>query len=225
MSRIRQPQGVRGSLKWIQRCINGNSNIIDEAIISKLAGTQSIDWRSPLIEDDYAEYRDGAFLARLGLESLQDRLAAFWPQRGAQWDALGFCDNGGVLLVEAKAHIAEMCSPPSSASQSSRDRIRAALAETIASLGAKPRADWIETFYQYANRLAHLYFLRKNKVPAWLVLVGFLNDDEMDGPQTPREWKAAYRLADYVLGINSGAPLMKYVIHVHPDVSLLETVG
>ena len=37
--------------------------------------------------------------------------------------------------------------------------------------------DWSGTFYQYANRLAHLYLLHElNDVDAWLVFVYFVGD-------------------------------------------------
>jgi hypothetical protein len=40
------------------------------------------------------------------------------------------------------------------------------------------------------NRLAHLYFLCElNGVPAFLVFVYFVNDQEMQGPTTKKEWQ------------------------------------
>jgi hypothetical protein len=33
-------------------------------------------------------------------------------------------------------------------------------------LRAKPEADWLTGYYQYANRLAHLHFLRRHGIPA-----------------------------------------------------------
>ena len=82
-------------------------------------------------------------------------------------------------------------------------------------LGAKRRALWGDVFYQLANRLAHLYFLRKGGERAWLALVNFLGDDEMGGPNTKAEWEAAYQVA-YVLAFE--APLAsRYIIHAYMD--------
>ena len=120
MSRVSQPVGGRGSLKWIQRAVNEAWPALNQPILNVIGKDQSIDWRSPIEGDDFAEYRDGAFLERLGLAHLKSELAAFWPARGPQWDALGVTSAGTVLLVEAKSHIAEMCSPGSQARRNCR---------------------------------------------------------------------------------------------------------
>ena len=96
--------------------------------------------------------------------------------------ALARTDRENILLVEAKAHIGEVCSPPSQASVASRQQIEAALNETASFLNAEPRAPWAKCFYQLTNRIARLYFLRKNDLPAWLILVNFLHDSEIGGP-------------------------------------------
>lgn len=221
MSRYPQPRGMRGSLKWIQRAVNANSAILDAAILPGLRGATSLTWLSPLAADDFAEYRDMAFLARLGLEPLVPPLKEFWPRHGPQWDALARSDAGDVLLIEAKAHIDEMCSPGTAAGPESRARIEAALASIVAANEALPKASWCDAFYQLANRLAHLHFLREQGVRAWLVLVNFIHDDDMKGPATPAEWEAAYRVALHVMGISGRAPLLRHVLHVYPDVRAL----
>jgi hypothetical protein len=221
MSRISQPEGTRGSQKWIQRAVNDRTSLLDGALLPMLKGAHSIDWRSPLRQHNFAEYRDADFLKLVGLEECSDALTEFWPRRGPQWDALGVSDQNDVLLVEAKAHLQEMCSPATQATAASRDRIKIALSETASAFKAKPRADWTEIFYQLANRLAHLHFLRRKGVPAWLVLVNFIGDTDMEGPQTSREWEAAYLVTYHVMGIRTDTPLMKYVLHLYPDVSEL----
>lgn len=221
MSRYPQPQGARGSLKWIQSAVNAHRAVLDAAILPALAPARSLTWLSPLAEDDFAEYRDGAFLERLGLAHLTPALKTFWPRHGPQWDALARSDTGAVLLVEAKAHIDEMCSPGTAAEPASRARIEAALASVIAAAGASPKASWCDTFYQLANRFAHLHFLRANGVEAWLVLVNFTGDADMQGPAARAEWEAAYRVALHVMGLSSRSPLLRCVVHVYPDVAAL----
>jgi hypothetical protein len=111
-----------------------------------------------------------------------------------------------------------LCSPPSEAGPVSSAKIKAALEETARFLGAEPRAPWSKVFYQLANRIAHLYFLRKFGVKAWLVLINFTGDREMAGPSTEAEWRAAYQVVWHVLGIPRRHKLSPYIIELFPDV-------
>jgi len=221
LSRVVQPQGSRGSLKWIQRAVNTQASALNDPILAAVNGPNAIEWLSPLASDDYAEYRDAEFLQRIGAGDLAPDLAKFWPQRGPQWDALARTDRGDLLLIEAKAHIGEILSPGTQAGDTSRPLIEASLAQTANAMGAQPRAAWSDTLFQLANRFAHLHFLRSHNRPAWLVLVGFIRDSDMNGPETAREWDVAYEVAMHVMGLSMRHPLSRYVIHVHPDVALL----
>jgi hypothetical protein len=167
---------------------------IDNLILPLVGNAASITWRSPLANDDFAEYRDAAFLKKVGAAQLTTALEEFWPPRGPQWDALGRSDRGEILLVEAKAHVRELCSPGSQASHASRKKLQASLEEVSSHLGVLPRAPWIDVFYQLANRIAHLYFLRKNGEKAWLIVANFVGDVEMGGPKSSAEWEAAYQV-------------------------------
>ena len=218
--RVEQLEGCRGSLKWMQRSVaEGWPDLVDP-ILAALPGAKRLDWVSPLQDDKFAEYRDEAWLARIGRSDLAASLAEFWPKLGPQWDALAVTDAGHVVLVEAKAHIGEFCSPPSQASPASMARIVGSLTAVAADLGvaADNRADWSRHFYQYANRLAHLHWLRGQGVDAKLALVGFVHDDDMPGRTTKEAWEAAYLLADSILGLHKRHPLRPHLIHVHPEV-------
>jgi hypothetical protein len=70
MIRVKQPPGERGSLKWVQQAVNLNPVGLDGLILPKLVGVTTICWRSPLVDDQYAEYRDSGFLERIGLNQL-----------------------------------------------------------------------------------------------------------------------------------------------------------
>ena len=215
MSRIAQPAGERGSLKWIQRLVNDRPDLLDMDIRSRLPGHPAIEWLSPLASDDFAEYRDSSFLELLGEAALSDELSSFWPSRGPQWDALGRSASGDLILLEAKAHIAEVFSPATQAGESSRAMIDRALSEAVDAVGASPRAPWAEVFFQYANRLAHLDFLRrKHGRPAWLVFLYIVGDEEMGGPSRAAEWQAALDVVKYVLGLPKRHPLSPYVVDV-----------
>ncbi|MBB3981629.1 hypothetical protein GGR44_001276 [Sphingobium fontiphilum] len=217
-----QPEGKKGSLKWIQRAVNSRAASLEAPILDR-TGAVFVDWRSPLAEDEFAEYRDAAFLERLGMVSLTAPLQEFWPSHGPQWDALARTDRGDILLVEAKAHIREMYSPASQASPGSLAKIMRALDETAEALGASAnRAPWSKHFYQMANRLAHLHFFRSRDVPAWLVLVNFVGDEEMAGPRTQREWAAAYQVMWHVMGLGSRHPLARYIIDICAPIEELQ---
>lgn len=217
--RVEQRSDGRGSLKWIQRAVNARSpSAIDKLLLPSLGKARSIFWLSPLAGDQYAEYRDGHFLEKIGTGHLKDALSGFWPARGPQWDALARSDAGDVLLVEAKAHIAELCSPGSAARRASRRKIESALDKTRQALGAETRAPWIDLFYQLTNRIAHLYFLREHGVKAWLVLAKFVGDTEMNGPSSSAEWEAAYDIVWHVLGVPKRHRLSRYIVHVYPRV-------
>jgi hypothetical protein len=216
MSRYPRPARARGSEKWMRRV--AATGALDAALLKTMKRSGAIDWRSPRADDAFAEYRDAAFLERVGLSHLLPQLKAFWPRKGPQWDALGLSASGDVLLVEAKAHLREFCSEGTGASAASRAKIETALNATARALGAKPRGAWTTTFYQLANRLAHLWFLREHGVKAWLVLMNFVGDADVGGPESAAEWDAAYLVANYAMGLPERHALSRYVIHLHPDV-------
>lgn len=221
MSRVAQPPGSRGSLKWIQRAVNGRADLLDGAILARIPGAASVSWLSPLESDDFAEYRDADFLDLVGAGDAAPALATFWPRSGPQWDALGKTDTGDILLVEAKAHVGEILSPATGATGAALVSIEAALSRTVERVKAQPKAQWSQCFYQYANRLAHLAFLREHGYPVWLVLVSFLGDADMGGPTHPETWSAAYSVMDHVLGLRARHGLSRWIVHVHPSVAEL----
>ena len=63
------------------------------------------------------------------------------------------------LLVEAKAHVEEIKSNCQAKSDKSKERIDAAFKEVKNSLGIVCDNDWKKEYFQFANRLATLYFI------------------------------------------------------------------
>ena len=204
---------------WMQQGANEHATILNDLILSGRERKAQIEWKSPLFGDDYAEYRDRDFLSKLGRDQLRSELEKFWPSRGPQWDALAVCDDT-LLLIEAKAHIGELFSTEMQAGEISAPKIEAAMAETAAYIHAKPRAPWSTLFYQLANRIAHLYFLRMHQQKANLVLINFIGDSKMRGPSSEAEWRAAYKVVWHVLGIPENHKLSADVIEIFPDVRL-----
>ena len=219
MNRYPQPSNGHGSLLDIQILVNDYPALLTGKIHSELAiSSQSIEWVSPLRRDDFAEYRDIGFLDKLGIRSLRTPLERFWPTRGPQWDALGRGDKREYFLVEAKANVREIVSPPTSASSKSLELIKTSLNSCKEYLRITKPVDWSGVFYQYANRLAHLYFLRVvNKQPAFLVFVYFIGDESVSGPSSISEWQAALTVLEGALGLSSHR-LKKYITTVFVDV-------
>jgi hypothetical protein len=225
MSRREQGLAERGSQKWLQILVNQRPEIIDQVLSDRLglAPDEWVHWLSPLKNDNYAEYSDGEFLAKLAIRLDIVPLQSFWPQGGPVWDALAKTDRGDLILVEAKSHIAELVTQPTKASEKSLARIQKTLDKTKRFLGSHSLADWATYFYQYTNRLAHLYLLRElNDLPAYLLCVYFINDHEMGGPSTQAEWQGAIELMESFLDIREHR-LSGYVLDVFVDVRELES--
>ena len=121
-------------------------------------------------------------------------------------------------MQAAPSPLGRWVSPPCAASEKSRKLILSSLNETKAYLNGRPDADWSGVFYQVTNRLAHLYLLRiLNKLPAHLVFIYFVGDDEMNGPETMEEWKGAVLTIETFLGIKR-TKLSPFVHHVYLNV-------
>ena len=220
MGRYPQKSNSHGSLKDLHVAINVKKKYFD-CEISKVIGKQmNIDWKSPLQLDNYAEYRDEDFLKKLGiLNKMKYPLSNFWPDNGPQWDALGVCGDE-IELVEAKANIPEMVSPGTKAETDSRRKIENSLDEVKKYLSVSDTIDWTGTFYQYVNRIAHLYYLReKNKIKAYLLFIYFFNDMSVHGPKTKNEWLGAIQAMKCYLGLAKNFKLRKYIHDIFIDVN------
>lgn len=229
MSRYPQKSNSHGSLKNLQVAINiDKKKEYLNAEISKVIGKQmKIDWKSPLKADKYAEYRDGDFLKKLGiLNKIKYPLIDFWPDYGPQWDALGVNKiskaDDEIILIEAKANIPEMVSSGTGAKNpQSINKIRNSLDEVKKYLNINNGIDWTGTFYQYVNRIAHLYYLReKNQIKAHLLFIYFINDITVQGPKTKDEWLGAIQTMECYLGLAKKHKLRKYIHDIFIDVNI-----
>ena len=123
---------------------------------------------------------------------LGDQLRKWWlaVPRGANtpnWDIASTCTikgQRGLLLVEAKAHSAELRESGSfsSGNPDNRERIRLAITEATAGLQAATRGPWKlspDTHYQLSNRFAWSWKLASLGIPVVLLYLGFLNAEDM----------------------------------------------
>ncbi len=219
---------AKRSQHWMQFFVNSQPAILNHAIrrATGILDKTDIFWKSPLADDQYAEYFDQAFLDRLGIKPGKVPLKDFWPNGGPHWDGLAITSTDEVILVEAKANVVEFATDPCGAkSKESIKRILDSLKETQEFMGIKGKRSrpelWFNAFYQYANRLAHLYFLRElNKIPTYLIFLDIVNDPDSgkNAVKSVNEWESLVRLAEACLGITPKKPLMKYLHHIHFDV-------
>lgn len=219
---------ARRSQRWMQFYVNCQPAILNHAIrrATGISDETDIIWKSPLANDQYAEYFDQEFLDRLGVKPEKKLLKDFWPTRGPHWDGLATTSTKEIILVEAKANVVEFATDPSGAkSEKSIELIMDSLKKTQKFMGIKGKRNrpelWFNAFYQYANRLAHLYFLRElNKFPTYLIFLDIVNDPDSGkkAVKSTNEWESLVKLAEACLGITPTKPLMEYVHHIHFDV-------
>ena len=194
-------------LRWMGR----HRKLFDERVSATIgrAGTP-INWLDFGFDPDKlwpdAELRGLEFLyERPGLKS---KWKTFWPTgRGIHnWDAVGWVGtepDQELLLLEAKAHVTEMESNCCAKRPESIRKIGRSFDEVKRCLGARPEADWMRGYYQAANRIATLYFLHRERVPARLLFVYFLGDrfQGRECPRTMEEWAPAIRVQWAHLGL------------------------
>jgi hypothetical protein len=153
---------------------------------------------------------DGGFLDALELGQLRGELRSFWPKRGPSWDALAIVrGEGGIagyILAEGKSYPAEMLGRGCSARSGTRELVESSLAAAKASLGVPATANWLGPYYQYANRLAHVSFLRRHTSrPAWLVNLCF-TDDPTKGSTSEAVWRHELARIKRELGFEQAIP-------------------
>ena len=123
---------------------------------------------------------------------LGDQLRKWWlaVPKGANtpnWDIASTCTikgQRGLLLVEAKAHSAELgeAGTFSSGNTGNRERIRLAITEAAAGLQAATGGPWKlspDSHYQLSNRFAWSWKLSSMGIPVVLLYLGFLNAEDM----------------------------------------------
>jgi hypothetical protein len=121
--------------------------------------------------------------------------------------------------VEAKAHVGEFESRCEAVAPASLAKIKAALEATRKALGAVRSDEWMTHYYQYANRLAHLHFLREHGVDATLAFVYFVGDREMPGPVGRSDFEETVSKVRRALRLSG--PCTSHVIDVYVDVAAL----
>jgi hypothetical protein len=215
----------KGSQRWLQIAVNREPKLLETSIrqAMDMSSNEQIEWISPREDRNFGEYRGSAWLRHLGVKEPTRSLTDFWPERGPMWDGLAKTSRNRLILIEAKAHIGEMISPPTRATKEARQLIDKSLRGLQSSLGRKSTLDWGGIFYQYTNRLAHLHYLRAdNGLKAHLFYVYFVNASDVKGPTSVLEWKGAIKLMECYLGLQRHK-LSRWVHEMFIDVNQLRS--
>ena len=192
-------------------------------------GSQTYPKEMPILE---GEWRALDFLGPF--HPLRTAYESFWPKSGTppNWDAVGeatFDAQREWLLVEAKAHTGEISKTGTGATkQSSIAMIRRAFESTRTALNAAATVDdWLNGYYQYANRLATLYYLNHGGVPARLFFVYFCGDTyrNHDCPADESGWRARLIEVRQSLGLSGNSEIEKRVHEVFVPVLFPDAGG
>jgi hypothetical protein len=234
-----------GSAWHVLRCLGWRRKEFS-AHVAKSIGANSIEWLDfPVGGSGFyptgAPIRDSEW-TRLAFATADARVAydSFWPKAGTQqnWDVVGLADYGNAgrefVLVEAKAHTGEIKFKGTEASEKGgRPVIRQAFVSTLLGMGRS--ADeatalgeaWLGGCYQHANRLATLYFLLREGVPARAVFLYFCGDahphGNFDCPSTPEAWKPTLTKVKSQLGLHGDSELETRTHDVFVDVNRIDT--
>ena len=226
---LEKGQAEKGSQYWLQQFVNSRQEELNNLILMSspslltfLDKERSIQWKSPLQETGYQEYRNEFLELENVRKGRRIELEKYWPRMGPQWDGYavvaGKDDQKGFVLVEAKAHVNEMKSTIRAKDLDSRFLIESTMKETMEAMGSRaPIEIWQNRYYQLANRLAYLYILNeKMGIPTWLVLVNFL-DDGTHIPTDSLKWVEHYQkvFSEMDMKVESN-PLFDRIVTVFP---------
>lgn len=188
-----QGRAFAGSQLQLQIYVSRRESEITASVITALGNAgayfEDIRWVCPVEHERFTEACDGVFLDALELSDLRPNLKSFWPAGGPRWDGLAIpSPRPGALLIEAKSYPEEIFGSGCQATQNSRQIIEDSLTRAKLWAGAAESANWLGSLYQYANRLAHVFFLREiGQVEAWLVNLCFVNDAH--SPTSLQRWQ------------------------------------
>jgi hypothetical protein len=203
--------------------IQKNTKFIDEIIWFDFPKDKSKNPRLSLdIENTGIE-----FLSNLkNYEEIKKNWVKYWPQRSQHWDAVilnADDEKWEYVLVEAKAHLGELESPCQAEAEGSKNTIKKAFETTKNRFNIQTQNDWLEKYYQLANRLAFVNFMLDNGISASLLNIYFINGwikrdldtkrvIEDKSVKTIEEWHKKIKEEYEYLGINNDTK--KYISEI-----------
>ena len=182
-------------LRWIGRHRNEFDRKINEHL--KIDNVKWLDFEF----DKNKSFPDIPDKELKGISFLKDELVINnwkkeWPQTGnvMNWDLVGFTIDNNIktwLLVEAKAHIEELSQSCGATNDESKEKITNTLKNTAENLSINFNSNWLEKYYQLANRIYILDLLRRHNIYVKLINIYFIGDmkcNNRKSPQSKDEW-------------------------------------
>lgn len=171
---------------WVRNIVNNDTFILNEKIVSKDTRIKSIEWLSPLENENYREYMLNSPLLLEKLNNsefiLKKEDLSFWPQRQPVWDGIAVAtmqdsQEKMIILLENKSSIKELTSKLSSKNEVNKRLILDSMKETYDELGIKGDFNkWFDEYYQIANRFTFMHQLIKKGYKVKLVFLNIVND-------------------------------------------------
>ena len=213
-----------GSEYHLLRFLDQHSDYLYERV-KQVTGAQSVDWRNH--HPAKGEWKRLDFLPKSSVA--RKGWKEFWPTSGGQhnWDAVGRIlveDRWEWLLVEAKSYPGELRTNCRAKEDNGCPKIKKALNRTKRELGISTRADWLNGYYQYANRIAALNFMMRNDEHGRLLFVYFCGDrfppeKGVNCPINEEGWSKALIEQGEHLGLSKGHPLVSRVHKIFVSVT------
>jgi hypothetical protein len=190
-----------GSECHLLRYLGRHREQLNEVVL-KATGASRLRWIDYPF-DPAQKWKDGRWTS-LDFLPEKDKTRKKWreflpPQDKLQnWDAIGLAEIDGKvewILVEAKAHLGELRSDCLASTVNGLAPIRDAFAQIKHDLGVREVLDWLNGYFQYCNRIAALWFLRRSKLNARLLFIYFTGDEfpmhAFDCPEDQEGWQDA----------------------------------
>ena len=129
------------------------------------------------------------------------------------WDVVGVADDGTFILGEAKAHTEEIHKGGCGGNVKNKELIRAALRLPKEYFGAEGK-DWLNSYYQLANRLYMVALLERCGLKAAFLYILFTGDKfpgraNPDCPVCMAGWRKTLDDGYKGLGLAADAPVFK----------------
>lgn len=213
-------KGKAGSLIDFRIAVE-NHEVLDSSILALNEDWKEgkINWYSPIEKTSYKEFQDGTFWdGKFDGDSNSfwnemgkpDVIRNDWPKGGPSWDGIAvLTDKNGdktLLLFEAKARRNnEFGSDCDATSPVSIKKISEQLEYTRKTLGLKEDVDWMNNYYQFANRLVFHNYIKTNNIKVALIYVFFANEPYWTGNDYTgvKEWKEAIETEKEYFGIDN----------------------
>lgn len=156
---IKKQIGVEGDIHWLDFAFNSNANCV--------SGDEEIKGLSFL--------KDVPFVSNKQYKAAESAYCMYDINKQAtwqHWDAI-FTMNDTVYLVEAKAHVEELCSDNKNHGGASENEIKRFMKEQLPEI--RVTDEWIKKYYQLSNRLAMTALLNNNGIKTKILYLFFEN--------------------------------------------------